>query len=1730
ASTGYVSTAAAYSAAITQVTVTIDAITTDYVNSITLYTSSDGSAWSSAGTFTKALGAQTVALASPTANLYYKVEFNCAQGAGNGFVQVSQIQFYRAPDENMPSYTATFYSNGSTFHTTSLKEGQPIDFPENTPEDVAGRRFMGWATAEIVGTQAQKPDVVASATMSTSDVNFYAVFATISEGQYADVLSNSVIDLAHNTSYSSWSGITMSSSAVYAGNSSGNGGNLRLRSSNSNSGVVTTTSGGKAKKITINWNYNTAKTINIYGKNTAYNSAEDLYSDADATKGTLLAQYTYNNQYPDELTIEGDYAYVGVRSNGGAIDLDNITFTWDGISYSDYCTTFTVANTCGDGLTWDLTDGVLTITYDGEGTGAMADYTTGTAPWYENRADITSIVIPSGVTSIGDYAFEGCNNASLTSVDIPSSVTSVGASAFDGCSNLATATFGAASLTEYGANAFASCSSSLTIWVPNSAAVTAFIEGDEGAWNNHRIITRVCGDGLTWDLTDGVLTISKTGEGTGAMNDYTSGTTPWYADRASITSVTIGSGVTSIGDYAFRGCNNASLTSITIPSSVTSVGKNAFENCTSLNTVLFEGTSITTRGADAFKNCAATIWVPTKAAVATFKTNNWSGYNITTRDCGGGVTWHFADGVMTLTYDGVGTGVMYDYEETEDRPWDGFSNSITSAIIGEGVKVIGEGAFRECENLVTVTFDGVCQVESIRDWGFFSCEKLSSLTLPASVKSIGSNAFDTCTGLESIDLNTLQSIGWGGFANCNKLTSVIIPATVTSMGGHSFIHCQLLETVTFKTGNNGLTMGELEFNDCPKLATVTFETGSTGQCIGNRAFSSCPSLVNLDLGNVQSIDWAAFANCSSLATVTIPSTVTTIGDNPFQYCPALATITVDGENETFNSNGDCNAIIKTSNNALITGCMNTVIPNTVTSIAKQAFQGSSSASFTTITIPSSVTSVGTDAFYDCSNLATATFGAESLTTYGSNAFKNCSGSLIIWVYSNEALAAYKSGNWATYNIQAISGTGYTLTDGVLTIKYEGVGTGEMDNYTTGTAPWYENRESITAIVIEDGVTTLGDYAFEGCNNASLTSVTLPESVTNIGANTFNGCSNLATVGGGSNVETIGTDAFTGTPWNSNMADGITYVGKTLYKGKNINGGLDVETGTTSISANAFNGCTGLTAITIPATVTSVGDNAFDGCTGLTAVTIPATVTSVGDNAFDGCSNLTTATFKGTTITTKGANAFANCNGSLVIYVPNSDAVATFKSGNWSGYNIQVAPCGDGLTWDLTDGVLTISGSGAIYDYTAGTAPWYADRASITSIVIESGVTGIGTYAFDGCTAVTKVIENATTPPALADNAFPEAFVGPINVPVGSFNDYSVADGWSNYLVQGLSDFIDEGFEGGSTPSGWSTTTGYWTINDYDGAATGSYKANFYYDWDYDSDYSDVSGILITPEMNLSGCPSATLSFNLDNEGDIFKVLYRTNGGDWNEIYSLHDYYGEYTHVELELPNLADNYQIGFEGIFAEGIGINIDDVLVRSFTGAKPTLTANYADGSYWCTYYNSTTNVKVDEFTKVYTASVSGTNATLHEIADRNIKAGEGVVLNSSRQTIVLTYNTTATTGDFTGNVLKGVDAATTTTVYTAAHAESQVFYTLANEGALGFYKYKGTTLAANKAFLPLNAAVSASVKGFTFSFEDGETTGISDVRSNMSDGIYYDLQGRRVDQPTKGLYIRNGKKIVVK
>ncbi len=251
-----------------------------------------------------------------------------------------------------------------------------------------------------------------------------------------------------------------------------------------------------------------------------------------------------------------------------------------------------------------------------------------------------------------------------------------------------------------------------------------------------------CGANLTWTLNSGILTIF----GTGAMTNYASVTSvPWYSSRASIKTVIIENGVTSIGSVAFNGLR--SLKTVTIGNSVTRIGGSAFLYCTSLTSVTI-GDSVTSIGDWAFLEC----------------------YSLNSVD--------IPDSVKI-----IGDSAF------------GLCTSLTSLTIGDSVTNIGNSAFHDCTALTSVTIPD--SVTSIGSSAFYNCTSLTSVSIGDSVTSIGSSAFKNCTSLTSVTIpDSVTSIGHAAFYYCTSLTSITIPDSMTSIGNSAFDYCTSLTLVT----------------------------------------------------------------------------------------------------------------------------------------------------------------------------------------------------------------------------------------------------------------------------------------------------------------------------------------------------------------------------------------------------------------------------------------------------------------------------------------------------------------------------------------------------------------------------------------------------------------------------------------------------------------------------------------------------------------------------------------------------------------------------------------------------------------------------------------------------------------------------------------------------------------------------------------------------------------------
>ena len=634
------------------------------------------------------------------------------------------------------------------------------------------------------------------------------------------------------------------------------------------------------------------------------------------------------------------------------------TVTYDGTTYSvifigDYAfggcsglTSVTIPNsvTSIGGSAFNSCSGLTSVTIPNSVTsiGGSAFYCC---------SGLTSVTIPNSVTSIGKSAFSGCSG--LTSVTIPNSVTSIGDYAFSGCSGLTSVTI-PTGVTSIGGGAFSHCSSLTSI---NVASGNTHYSSIDGVLYNYVQNTLIQCPGAKTSVTipTGVTSIGSSAfygcSGLTSIN-VVSGNTHYssidgvlynYVQDTLIqcpgakTSVTIPNSVTSIGYGAFYGCSG--LTSATIPNSVTSIGEGAFWDCSGLTSVTI-GNSVTSIGRWAFSGCSS------------LTTLNFDAIN-------------YPDVVSTDDYFSV-------------SPFTG--TALTTVNIGDSVQRIPANIFRGCINLTTLNFNAInCHFQRLTSYGYgssycpFDGIPLTTVNIGDSVQRIPNNFVRGCGGLTSVTIpNSVTSIGDSAFENCSGLTSVTIGNRVTSIGNSAFKYCSGLTTLNFNaidcqdfeayyytfdtsltTVNIGDSVQRIPNNfvsGCSGLTSITLPNSLTS--IGDWAFSGCSGLTSITLPNsLTSISNAAFNGCSGLTSVTIPNSVTSIGGRAFSSCSGLTSVT---------------------------------IPNSVTSIGGRAFSGCSS--LTSVTIGNSLTSIGDRAFYECLNLSSLISLATVPPTIGNEAF------------------------------------------------------------------------------------------------------------------------------------------------------------------------------------------------------------------------------------------------------------------------------------------------------------------------------------------------------------------------------------------------------------------------------------------------------------------------------------------------------------------------------------------------------------------------------------------------------------------------------------------------------------------------------------------------------------------------------------------------------------------------
>lgn len=645
---------------------------------------------------------------------------------------------------------------------------------------------------------------------------------------------------------------------------------------------------------------------------------------------------------------------------------------------------------------------------------------------------------------------------------------------------------------------------------------------------------------------------------------------------------------------------------------------------------------------------------------------------IATGSCGDDVRYAFDHRTGTLTLSG--TGAMTDYENSSDSPFARLS-SLQHLVIESGVTRVGDSAFYECSALSDVTLSDT--VYAIGNRAFYHCASLTSaslsatlwtidyyafygcglteLTLPASVKTIGSAAFSHCDNLTQLRLpGTLDTVSSSAFAGCTALESVIIEAGIRVMESGVFSNCSALTAATLESG---VTLIESStFTGCSALTDVSLPDSVT--IIGSQAFSGCTALGNLTLpANLRTIESSAFLGCTGLTDITLPTALTSIGSTAFGDCVNLRT-QLPSCLQTIGTEAfrNCHALTAIT------------VPSSLTSLANSVFSGCSG--LTAVTFPDTLTAIGNYSFCNCSALQAIAIPAAT-ASIGTNAFAGCGGLTGIAVDSSNMVYDSRGGCQAIIE----TATNRLIVGCVNTTIPNGVT--DIENYA------FSGNTALTAMNIPSGVTTIGTHVFDGCS--ALTAVTIPETVTTIGEYTFNGCTSLESVTLPSQLKTIS---------------------KGLFDGCCVLSGLTVPSAVTSIESAAFDGCTGLTTLALPDGITSLGASAFSGCTQLQSVNIPTGINSLPSRVFADCASLASITVP-SNIRTIGTYAFSGCSSLTTVDLPNT--VTTLNSYAFKDCTALSDIYIRNLGCKIGQNAATIPAQTVIHSYLSSTAKTYADK-------------------------------------------------------------------------------------------------------------------------------------------------------------------------------------------------------------------------------------------------------------------------------------------------------------------------------------------------------------------------------------------------------------------------------------
>lgn len=595
---------------------------------------------------------------------------------------------------------------------------------------------------------------------------------------------------------------------------------------------------------------------------------------------------------------------------------------------------------------------------------------------------------------------------------------------------------------------------------------------------------------------------------------------------------------------------------------------------------------------------------------------------------------------LAYNYDGDGTSVYVTYTSTSS---DNYGGSLTNVVIPAKITLEGNVSYN---------------VTGIGKQAFYYCSNLQSITIPASVKTIGASAFEGTNikklTVSSVDawlkttLNAWISTPHEMYVGNSLLTSVTLPSTVSSVGPH-FMYTTSIKSVTIP--NSVTEIGTNSFLNCTGLTTLNL--GSGVKTIAQGAFSGCSALTSVTFpASLKTISYGAFDSCIGLTSLTIPSGIETL-EGAFYNCTNIKTLGWNAVN--LNSNGG----IPTAN------IENVYFGNTVQTIPDNFLSGSK---IRQLIFRPSIKTIGSSAFNGCSNL-TVISSIPNGCTVGSLAFANCSALQNVTI---PEVINYQS------NIFQNCNNIKKLTWNAINASSQFVPTANIEQVTIGSGvvelpPYFLQNSKITSLSLPASVTTIGSYAFQNCSG--LTSLTIPENLSSVGDYAFSGCNNITQLTWNAINLTSNGGISTSNISKVSIGSSVHHLPNNFVKGSKITS-VTIPSSVYSIGISAFGNCNDLTSINLPSSIIGLSSSVFEdcknlknadlsktridrinsytfkSCTSLTSITLPNSVTFIGDYAFENCSSLSKFIFPNS-LTTIGHFAFFECFKLKTIRIPES---------------------------------------------------------------------------------------------------------------------------------------------------------------------------------------------------------------------------------------------------------------------------------------------------------------------------------------------------------------------------------------------------------------------------------------------------------------------------------------------